>query len=82
MPVMPSGRRDDYALAAGSGRRTAHKGDAAAIARGVASINWSSVPPGIFDAGENTIEWIVEVAGTAVIAIVRAADAGTVRPAG
>jgi hypothetical protein len=57
------------------------KRDAAPIARCVACINWSAVPSGIFDAAENTIEWIVEVAGTAVVAIVRAAGAGTVRPA-
>jgi hypothetical protein len=69
----PSGRRDDYALAAGAdaGPRVA-----ASIARGVASINWSSVPPGIFDAGENTVDWIVEVAGAAVVAVVRAAVIG------
>ncbi|HEY1441695.1 MAG TPA: hypothetical protein VGF65_12860, partial [Mycobacterium sp.] len=72
----PSGRRDDYALAAGVDAGLAHKGDAAPIARGVASINWSSVPPAIFDAGENTIEWIVEVAGVAVVAVVRAAIIG------
>jgi hypothetical protein len=72
----PSRRRDDYALAAGVEAGLAHKGDAAAIARGVASINWSSVPPAIFDAGENTIEWIVEVAGMAVVAVVRAAIIG------
>ncbi len=69
----PSGRRDDYALAAGvdAGPR-----GAAPLARGVASINWSGVPPAIFDAGENTVGWSVEVAGTAVVAVVRAAVIG------
>ncbi len=69
----PSGRRDDYALAAGA--------DAAPlapirIARGAASINWSAVPPRIFDASENTVDWSVEVAGAAVVAVVRAAVLG------
>ena len=71
--VMPSGRRDDYALAAGAG---AGARGAVPIARGVASIRWSAVPPGIFDAGENTVDWRVEVAGTAVVAVVRAAVIG------
>lgn len=67
--AMPTGHQDDYALAAGSdaGRRAA-----SAIGRGVASINWTAVPPGIFDAGEDTVEWIIEAAGTAVVAVVRA----------
>ena len=69
----PSGRRDDYALAAGAG---AGPRAAVPIARGVASISWSAVPPGIFDAGENTVDWSVEVAGTAVVAVVRAAVIG------
>jgi hypothetical protein len=78
-PTKPSGRRDDYALAAGSdiGPR-----GAAPIARGVSSINWSAVPPGIFDAGENTVDWTVEVAGTAVVAVVRAAVIGPDRATG
>jgi hypothetical protein len=70
---MPSGRRDDYALAAGAG---AGPRGAVPIARGVASIFWSAVPPGIFDAGENTVDWSVEAAGTAVVAVVRAAVIG------
>jgi hypothetical protein len=61
-----AGRRDDYALAAGaqSGLR------GAAIARGVSSVNWSGVPPGIFDAAEDTVDWRVHVAG-AVEAVVK-----------
>lgn len=69
----PSGRRDDYALAAGAG---AGPRAVAPIARGVASVNWSGVPQGIFDAGENTVDWTVEPAGTAVVALVRAAVIG------
>ena len=69
----PSGRPDDYALAAGAGVGTRA---AAPIARGVTSIGWGAVPPRIFDAGENTVEWTVEVAGTAVIGVVRAVVIG------
>lgn len=67
------GRRDDYALAAGGGvgRRTA-----AAIAHGVASINWAGVPPAIFDAAENTVDWTVEAHDAGVRAVVRAAVIG------
>jgi hypothetical protein len=71
--AMPSGRRDDYALAAGIG---AGPRGGAPIARGVASINWSAVPPGIFDAAENTVDWSVEAAGASVVAVVRAAVIG------
>lgn len=72
-PTMPTGYRDDYALAAGAqpGPRTG-----AAIGRGVASINWGAVPPGIFDAAEDTVDWSVEAAGPAVVAVVRAAVIG------
>ena len=69
----PSRRRDDYALAAGAGVGTRA---AAPIARGVTSIGWGAVPPRIFDAGENTVEWAVEVVGTAVVGVVRAAVIG------
>lgn len=60
----PSGRRDDYALAAGA---AAGPGAATPVARGVASINWGGVPPGVFDAGEDTVDWAVGAAGTAVV---------------
>ncbi|SPM34083.1 hypothetical protein BN1232_05540 [Mycobacterium rhizamassiliense] len=72
---LPSDRRDDYALAAGS---DAGPRGAAPIARGVASISWSAVPPAIFDAGEDTVEWSVEAAGAAV----RAAIIGPDLPSG
>ena len=75
----PTGRRDDYALAAGAG---AGSWGAAAVSRGVASINWGAVPPAIFDAAENTVDWAVEVAGTRVVAIVRAAVIGPDPPTG
>ncbi|OBK17071.1 hypothetical protein [Mycobacterium asiaticum] len=72
-PAEPTGYRDDYALAAG-----ADPGPAAAVAmgRGVASINWGAVPPGIFDAAEDTVDWSVEQRGPAVVAVVRAAVIG------
>ncbi|VBA59932.1 hypothetical protein LAUMK191_05263 [Mycobacterium attenuatum] len=70
---MPSGRRDDYALAAGT---DASPWGMASIGRGVASINWAAVPPGIFDAAEDTIEWSVEPAAAGVLAVVRAAVIG------
>jgi hypothetical protein len=70
---MPSGRRDDYALAAGA---DAGLRGAMPIARGVASLDWSAVPPGIFDAAEDTVDWRVEAAGTAVVAVVHAAVIG------
>ncbi len=71
--AVPTGRRDDYALAAGT---DAGARGAAPIARGVASISWGAVPPRIFDAAEDTAEWQVEVAGTTVVAVVRAAVVG------
>jgi hypothetical protein len=68
LEVEPSGmgRRDDYALAAGSdvGQRSA------AIASGVGSINWGAVPPDVFDAAEDTVDWSVE-AGTRVNCVVQ-----------
>ncbi|MDP7725868.1 hypothetical protein [Mycobacterium sp. TY814] len=70
---MPTGYRDDYALAAGAG---AGPRSSAAIGQGVASINWGAVPPGIFDAAEDTVDWSVEAAGPAVVAVVRAAVIG------
>jgi hypothetical protein len=67
--AMPTGYRDDYALAAGSDVASRAGG---AVGRGVASINWGAVPPGIFDAAEDTVDWSVEATGPAVIALVRA----------
>lgn len=69
----PAERRADYALAA--------SGDAgprsmASIGRGVASINWGAVPPGIFDAAEDTVAWSIELAGPTIAAVVRAAVIG------
>ena len=71
--AVPTGRQDDYALAAGS---DAGPRGTAPISRGIASVDWSAVPPAIFDAGEDTVEWSMQVAGTAVVAVVRAALIG------
>ncbi|MCV7279332.1 hypothetical protein H7J88_06695 [Mycolicibacterium flavescens] len=62
-------RRDDYALAAGAdiGRGADHF-----VASGVASINWSAVPAGVFDAAENTVAWAVEADRDTVQAMVSA----------
>ena len=68
-----SGRRDDYALAAGS---DAVPWRETSIAQGAASIDWGAVPPGIFDAAESTVEWRVEVTGAAASAVVRTAVIG------
>jgi hypothetical protein len=53
-------RRDDYALAAGQevGLR-----DSSTIAAATGSLNWGAVPPGVFDAAENTVGWRVEAIG-------------------
>ena len=60
-------RRDDDALVAGDAVRPG----APAIAAGVASLNWAAVPPGVFDAAEDTVAWRVESASDAVNAVVR-----------
>jgi hypothetical protein len=71
VPVGESGRsRDDYALAAGpepvgSGAST--------IARGVGSVDWTAVPPGLFDAADGTVDWAIEMAGSSAVAAVRVA---------
>ena len=72
-----STRRDDYALAAGAAdRRTSD-----AVAAGTASITWAGVPPGIFDASEDTIGWAVAGDGPHAVALVRTAILGPGSPA-
>ena len=63
-----SQRRDDYALAAGS---DAGLGGSGAIATGSDSVKWGAVPPGIFDAAENTVDWRVEAVDGFAKAVVR-----------
>ncbi|BBZ04131.1 hypothetical protein MCHIJ_35680 [Mycolicibacterium chitae] len=72
--VVAPARREDYALAAGPGARP----PGAAIAEGTASVGWSAVPPGVFDAAEDTVDW--SVVGTE--AVVRVALVGPGSPAG
>jgi len=63
--------RADYALVAGdAGAR-----EGSAIASGVASISWTAVPPGVFDAAEDTVTWSVATEGPTapVVARIRAA---------
>ncbi|MGW0163148.1 hypothetical protein ACWDUN_27900 [Mycobacterium sp. NPDC003323] len=63
-------RRDDYALAAGPVDVSA----AGVIAGGAASVSWSAVPPAVFDAAEDTVDWSVRAdAAGSVVVVVRAA---------
>jgi hypothetical protein len=61
-------RRDDYALAAGP---EVGSHGSPAIATGIDSVNWGAVPPGIFDAAENTVGWRIEAADGVTKAVVR-----------
>jgi hypothetical protein len=72
-------RRDDYALAAGADWGGRGSGE---IATGVDAVNWAAVPPGIFDAAENTVEWRVEAADGVTKAVVRVELSGAALAAG
>ncbi|PRC41325.1 hypothetical protein C6A85_000000116230 [Mycobacterium sp. ITM-2017-0098] len=74
----PTGRAD-YALVAGA---DGARGGAEAIATGVASVSWGAVPPGVFDAAEQTITWRVEADGEAATAVVRTELSGPGSPTG
>jgi hypothetical protein len=74
----PARRRDDYALAAAGPTDSA----VGAIARGRSSVQWSAVPPGIFDAAEDTIDWAVRADDGRVSAVVTADIWGAQSPAG
>lgn len=71
-------RRQDYALAAGAGAGW----PAGLIAGGTASVAWSAVPPGVFDAAEDTVDWSVAAGGDGVTAAVQVALSGPQSPAG
>lgn len=71
-------RRDDYALAAGAVGPSSR----GAIAGGVATVNWSAVPPNIFDAAEGTVDWSVATATNSVNVVVQAALSGPGRASG
>ncbi|BBX08021.1 hypothetical protein [Mycolicibacterium aichiense] len=71
--------QDDYALAAGRDTGPAPPG---LIARGAASIAWSGVPGGVFDAAEDTVGWAVAADGDAATATLHTAVIGPGSPAG
>lgn len=70
-PRADPARRADYALAAGAGTSRRE-----AIAGGVTTVSWSAVPPGIFDAAEDTVQWSVISADGSVNVLVQAALSG------
>ncbi|HTI76967.1 MAG TPA: hypothetical protein VL634_18355 [Mycobacterium sp.] len=72
-------RRDDYALAAGA---DGNGRGASAIATGAASVNWGAVPPGVFDAAENTVGWHIEPLDGSAKAVVRVELSGSGLAAG
>jgi hypothetical protein len=76
VPVVDAARRrDHYALAAGS---DATSRATEQIARGVGSVNWAAVPPGMFDAADRTVDWAIEMAGSTAVAAVRVATSAPV----
>lgn len=77
-PALTPPRRDDYALAAGAQREQRR---VAAVAGGTSSLAWAAVPPAVFDAAEDTIDWAVE-AGAETTATVAVALLGGGSPAG
>jgi hypothetical protein len=78
-PVPMTQRRDDYALAAGADRGQRAAG---AIARGTSSIHWAGVPPAVFDAADDTIEWLVEASEPGAHAVVDVQLSGGDSPSG
>ena len=54
----------------------------ATVATGVGSVQWTAVPPGIFDAAENTVDWSIEADDGAVTAVVRVELSGPGSPNG
>ena len=55
--------------------RAEHATDA--IATGNDSVNWAAVPPGVFDAAEDTVEWRVEAADGVTKAVVHVELSGS-----
>ncbi|AMD55095.1 hypothetical protein ATO49_16560, partial [Mycolicibacterium fortuitum subsp. fortuitum DSM 46621 = ATCC 6841 = JCM 6387] len=52
------------------------------IAGGTATVPWSAVPPGVFDAAENSLEWSVTAGSDGARAAVRVALVGPDSPSG
>lgn len=73
VPDLASSRRADYALAAGS---ASAQSAPLTVASGVQSLNWVAVPPGVFDAADGTVEWLVEAVESSAVATVRVATMG------
>lgn len=77
--AIPAGTRDDYALAAGRGTGSE---PATVIARGVASMAWTAVPGSVFDAAEDTVEWIIASDDGHAVATITTQTLGSGSPAG
>lgn len=58
-PLSADRHRDDYALAAGA----VNASRTGVIASGSASISWGAVPPRVFDAAEDTVDWFISADG-------------------
>jgi hypothetical protein len=78
-PAAAASHRDDYALAAGTDRSQTGPG---VIARGTGSLNWAAVPPAMFDAAENTVDWLIEAPASIANVSVSVALAGPASPEG
>lgn len=78
-PVAVAPQRDDYALAAGAEKDQRGTGT---VARGAGSVAWAGVPPAVFDAAENTLDWHVEAAASGADAVVAVELLGVGSPAG
>ncbi|MUM19726.1 hypothetical protein FZI91_05305 [Mycobacterium sp. CBMA271] len=78
-PGVVAARREDYALVAGAGDEPPSPGT---IAAGAVTIAWSDVPPGIFDAAEDNLDWVIVAEDAAVAVRVRAAVSGPDSAAG
>ena len=78
-PVTVATRRDDYALAAGADRG---QGRRDAIAAGTTSLAWAAVPPAVFDAAENTVDWRVEASDDGANIVVAVALSGSASSSG
>ncbi|ALR13140.1 hypothetical protein MYCSP_18970 [Mycobacteroides saopaulense] len=78
-PAVGAPRQADYALAAGPAEPPRPSG---VIAAGDATIAWSGVPPGIFDAAERNLAWAVVGEDGMVTARLRSAVSGPDSAAG
>ena len=68
-------------LCACGGGRSGQR-NSGAIARGTGSINWAAVPPGIFDAAEDTVDWRIEAPASSRSALSQVELLGPGSPAG